>query len=136
MYDKTYTLERIGAGENVNGTFHLNNAGRLFFAKEVNKFISHEVKMVRFNGTTKFDVIDRVDLHAPLLKCIKEFEKFFKRNTNSGFYIDGFNCINVDEYPIKTVREGFINALAHRNYERTSSFIEFYIFDDCKLWKT
>ena len=86
--------------------------------------------MVRFKGTTKFNAIDRVDLHAPLLECIKEFEKFFKRNTNSGFYIEGFNRINVDEYPIKAVREGFINALAHRNYERSSSFIEFYIFDD------
>lgn len=40
------------------------------------------------------------------------------------------NRINIDEYPIKAIREGFINALAHRNYERSSSFIEFYIFDD------
>ena len=130
MDDKAYPLERIGAGENVNGAFHFNNAGALFFARNVNKFLSHEIKMVRFKGTTKFNAIDRVDLHAPLLECIKEFEKFFKRNTNSGFYIEGFNRINVDEYPIKAVREGFINALAHRNYERSSSFIEFYIFDD------
>lgn len=130
MSDKSYPLERIGAGEVVNGKFHLNNAGALFFARDVNKFISHEIKMVRFKGITKFDAIDRIDLHASLLKCIQEFENFFKRHTNSGFYIDGFNRVNVDEYPIKAVREGFINALAHRNYERTSSFIEFYIFDD------
>ena len=130
LKDKSYPLERIGAGEVVNGEFHLNNAGALFFANDVNKFLSHEIKMVRFKGITKFDAIDRIDLHASLLKCIKEFEKFFKRHTNSGFYIDGFNRVNVDEYPIKAVREGFINALAHRNYERTSSFIEFYIFDD------
>lgn len=130
MGDKSYPLERIGAGEVANGTFHLNNAGALFFALDVNKFLSHEIKMVRFKGITKFEAIDRIDLHASLLKCVDEFEKFFKRHTNSGFYIDGFTRVNVDEYPIKAVREGFINALAHRNYERTSSFIEFYIFDD------
>ena len=61
---------------------------------------------------------------------ISEFERFFRRNTSSGFIIDGMNRINIDEYPIKAIREGFINALAHRNYERSSSFIEFYIFDD------
>lgn len=130
MDDKSYLLQRIGAGEKVNDVFHFNNAGALFFARDVNKFLSHEIKMVRFNGTTKFDAIDRIDLHTSLLICIEEFEKFFKKHTNSGFYIDGLNRVNVDEYPIKAVREGFINALAHRNYERTSSFIEFYIFDD------
>ncbi len=130
MEDKSYPLERIGAGEIVNGTFHLNNAGALFFARDVNEFLSHEIKMVRFNGITKFDAIDRMDFKGTLLVGIREFEKFFKRNTASGFIIEGMNRINVDEYPIKAVREGFINALAHRNYERSSSFIEFYIFDD------
>ena len=130
MEDKSYPLERIGAGEKINGVFHLNNAGALFFARNVNKFLTHEIKMVRFKGNTKSDAIDRRDLRASLLICIEEFEKFFKKNTNSGFYIDGMNRVNVDEYPLKAVREGFINALAHRNYERTSSFIEFYIFDN------
>lgn len=130
MDDKSYPLERIGAGEIINNTFHLNNAGALFFARDVNEFLSHEIKMVRFNGTTKFDAIDRLDFKGTLLIGIREFEKFFKRNTASGFIIEGMNRINIDEYPIKAVREGFINALAHRNYERSSSFIEFYIFDD------
>lgn len=128
--NKAYLLERIGAGEIVNGVFHLNIAGALFFAEDVNKFLSHEIKMVRFKGITKFDAIDRLNFKGSLLMGIKEFERFFKKNTNSGFIIDGMNRINIDEYPIKAIREGFINALAHRNYERSSSFIEFYIFDD------
>lgn len=130
MDNKAYLLERIGAGEIVNGVFHLNIAGALFFAVDVNKFLSHEIKMVRFKGITKFDAIDRLNFKDSLLMGIKEFERFFKKNTNSGFIIDGMNRINIDEYPIKAIREGFINALAHRNYERSSSFIEFYIFDD------
>ena len=42
--DKTHVLKLIGAGEDVNGEFHLNNAGVLFFAKNITKFISHELK--------------------------------------------------------------------------------------------
>ena len=57
--------------------------------------------------------------------------KIFSQVLLFKFYIDGLNRVNVEEYPLKAVREGFINALAHRNYERTSCFIEVYISDDC-----
>lgn len=46
------------------------------------------------------------------------------------FFIDEVSRVNVDEYPIRAIREAIINALAHRNYEISSSFIEFYIYDD------
>lgn len=128
--NKAHVLKLIGAGEEVNGEFHLNNAGVLFFARDVTKYLSHEIKMVRFNGVSKMDVIDRVDSNSSLLIFIEEFENFFKKNTRSGFYIEGIKRVNIDEYPIKAIREAVINALAHRNYEITSSFIEFFIYDD------
>lgn len=128
--DKSYVLKLIGAGEDVNGEFHLNHAGILFFAKDVSKYLSHEIKMVRFNGVTKFDAIDRMDSSNSFFIFLDEFENFFKKNTRSGFYIEGTRRVNVDEYPIRAIREAIINALAHRNYEISSSFIEFYIFDD------
>ena len=128
--DKTHVLKLIGAGEDVNGEFHLNNAGVLFFSLNITKFISHEIKMVRFNGVTKFDAIDRVDSSSSFLIFLDEFENFFKKNTRSGFYIEGTKRVNIDEYPLKAIREAIINALAHRNYDISSSFIEFFIFDD------
>ena len=128
--DKSYSLQRIGAGDEINGVFHLNVAGALFFAKDVNKFLSHEMKMVRFKGISKFDAIDRVDSTSSLLKLLDEFEKFYKTNSRSGFFIEGVERVNVDEYPIRAIREAIINAIAHRNYEISSSFIEFYMYDD------
>lgn len=128
--DKTHVLKLIGAGEDVNGTFHLNNAGILFFAKDVTKYLEHEIKMVRFNGVTKFDAIDRVDSSSSFLIFLDEFENFFKKNTRSGFYIEGTKRVNIDEYPIRAIRESIINALAHRNYDISSSFIEFFIFNN------
>ena len=129
--NKSYSLQRIGAGEEINGVFHLNVAGALFFARDVTKFVSHEIKMVKFKGISKFDAIDRVDSSSSLLIFLNEFEKFYRRNTRSGFFIDEVSRVNVDEYPIRAIREAIINALAHRNYEISSSFIEFYIYDDC-----
>ena len=125
--DKSYSLQRSGAGEEINGVFHLNVAGALFFAKDVNKFLSHEMKMVRFKGISKFDAIDRVDSTSSLLKLLEDFEKFYKTISRSGFFIEGVERVNVDEYPIRAIREAIINAIAHRNYEISSSFIEFYM---------
>ena len=80
-------LEYIGAGEiDINGIFHLNNAGALFFAKNLDKFdIDHEVKMVRFNGNDRVNITDILITNKSIFILIKEFERFFKNNTKLGF---------------------------------------------------
>ena len=54
-------LECIGAGKiDAKGIFHLNNAGALFFAKDISKFgLNYDVKMVRFNGVDRRIIIDQ-----------------------------------------------------------------------------
>ena len=42
-------LSMLNAGYMENGIFHFNNAGALFFAKDITKFnVPHEIKMPRF----------------------------------------------------------------------------------------
>ena len=42
-------LSMLNAGYMENGIFHFNNAGALFFAKDITKFnVPHEIKMARF----------------------------------------------------------------------------------------
>lgn len=125
-------LEYIGAGEiDINGIFHLNNAGALFFAKNLDKFdIDHEVKMVRFNGNDRVNITDRLITNKSIFILIKEFERFFKNNTKLGFIVNDFERIDIPEYPISAVREALINALAHRNYKMVGNCITFYIYDD------
>ena len=125
-------LEYIGAGKiDYTGTFHLNKAGALFFAKDITKFdIEHEIKMVRFNGTESFNIIDKLFSHESFFKLIKDFDNFFERNTRIGGTVKGWKRIPIPEYPIEAVREAFINAIAHRDYLLTGGCITFYIYDD------
>lgn len=125
-------LEYLGAGKiDYTGTFHLNKAWALFFAKDINKFgIEHEIKMVRFNGIEAYDVIDKLVSHESFFKLINDFDNFFTRNTRMGGTVKGWERIPLPEYPIEAVREAFINAIAHRDYGLTGGCITFYIYDD------
>ena len=125
-------LEYIGAGKiDKNGVFHFNRAGALFFTKDISKFnLEHEVKMVRFNGEQRLEIIDKHFTDSPFLKLINEFNNFFYQNTKLGGIITGMKRTSIPEYPIKAVREAFINALAHRDYTLTGDCITFYIYDD------
>ena len=125
-------LEYVGAGKiDKNGIFHFNKAGALFFAKDISKFdLEHEVKMVRFNGTERLEIIGKHFTESSFLKTMKEFDSFFNQNTKNGAIVTGMKRTPIPEYPIKAVREAFINALAHRDYTLTGDCITFYIYDD------
>lgn len=125
-------LEYIGAGKiDKNNVFHFNKAGALCFAKDISKFdLEHEVKMVRFNGRERLEIIDKHFTKSPFFKTIKEFDSFFKQNTKMGGIVTGMKRTPIPEYPIKAVREAFINAIAHRDYTLEGNCITFYIYDD------
>lgn len=125
-------LEYIGAGKlDKNNNFHFNKAGALFFAKDISKFnLDYEVKMVRFDGRERLDIIDKHFSENSFLKLIIEFNSFFKKNTKTGGIVTGMERISIPEYPIKAVREAFINAIAHRDYTLIGDCITFYIYDD------
>ena len=125
-------LEYIGEGKiDKNNVFHFYKAGALCFAKDMSKFdLEHDIKMVRFNGTERLEIIDKHFTESSFFKLIKEFESFFNQNTKLGGIVTGMKRTPIPEYPIKAVREAFINALAHRDYTFKGDCITFYIYDD------
>lgn len=130
--DTEQILECIGAGKiDSKGDFHLNNAGALFFAKDLSKFgLDYEVKMVRFNGNDRREIIDQLTITTSIFLLLNNFEVFFNKNTKNGTVIQGLKSYNIPEYPIEAVREAFVNALAHRDYSLHDDCIIFYIYDD------
>lgn len=124
-------LSMLNAGTIENGIFHFNNAGALFFAKDITKFnIPHEIKMARFKNGDRLDIIDRKVSHNTIISLLNDVYLFFKRNTRISSVIVGMNRIDLEEYPFEVVREAIINAIAHRDYKISSSPITFYIYNN------
>ena len=124
-------LEIIGAGESEKGIFKLNNTGALFFAKDIEKFnIDYEIKMVCFNSKDRDNIVDMKISKKPILKLLKEVHSFFKLNTREKFIIQGFNRINIPDYPYDAIREAIVNAIVHRDYTIKNTFISLYIYSD------
>lgn len=113
-----------------DGEFRPTNTALLFFGKNPSDYIpQNEIKIARYQGSTRSEIIDRKDLKSPLYEMIEEVELFFKRNTRLAHKIIDFKRIDIPEYPYEAIREGLINAIAHRDYKRTGP-IMFSIFDD------
>lgn len=55
---------------------------------------------------------------------------FVDRNTRHPMRIVGLNRIRLDEYPVEALREGLVNAVAHRQYEDGGRKIMLEVFSD------
>jgi ATP-dependent DNA helicase RecG len=67
-------------------------------------------------GSDEF--IDDKIFEGPLAKILERGEKFIKRNmrTSVSFRSTGLQTLDRAEYPSEAIREGLVNALAHRDY--------------------
>ncbi len=113
------------------GKFHPTNTGILFFSGEVSNYIPQNViKMARFKGATRANIIDSKEIKGPIYRMIDEVEIFFKRNTRIANKIVDFKRVDIPEYPYPAIREALINAIAHRDYNRSGAQIMVSIYDD------
>jgi len=123
-------LYELDCGELVDNHFAINNVGLLFFAKQPEKRLKQSyVTCVRYHGNTMSSAIDRKDFYGDLISQVEAAEDFVKRHTRLAFKMDGFNRIDIEEYPYTAIREAIINAVCHRDYDlQNNIFVN--IFDD------
>ncbi|MGB5933496.1 MAG: helix-turn-helix domain-containing protein [Anaerolineae bacterium] len=120
----------LHAAQEIEDRLVPTTAGILLFGKEPQRFLPQaEIRLVRFKGTTRTDVIDEMRTQDTLLEMLDEAEKFARRNTRRAMKVIGFESVRIDEYPFKAIREAVVNAVAHRNYE-APGYIQVNIFDD------
>ena len=95
-----------------------NNAGVLFFAKEVQKFISWSVfTVVLFKDKEGADVIDRKEITGSLFEIVDKVMDFVKLYAKVAYKFTGKpQRENIYEYSFEAIREAIINSVMHKNY--------------------
>lgn len=76
------------------------------------------------------DPRDHEDIRAPMPLAVERAMAFVDRNTRHPMRIVGLNRIRMDEYPMEALREGLVNAVAHRQYEDAGRKIMLEVFSD------
>ena len=124
-------LLNLGVAEKQGGKLLFKNGGTLFFAKNPQRYLRHaNMTCVAFKDTEGVAALDRKDLSGNFLDIVAEAENFVERNTRTGFRIKGFRREDLPDYPIEAVREGFVNALMHRDYFEKGANVLLKIFPD------
>lgn len=128
---RDFIVKTIKAVQEIDGSLKLTNTAILFFCDYPQEFIPQSgIKIARYRGNSRIEFIDSQELTGPFYKILDEVEIFFKRNTRLASKIVEFKRVDIPEYPFEAIREAVVNAMAHRDYNRTGSNIQTDIFDD------
>jgi ATP-dependent DNA helicase RecG len=109
----------------------LNNAGVLLFAKDPVHILPHAaISCVLFKGDKKVHIIDRKIFEFDLLSNIDQAMAFLERHLNLSYEIKEIRRTEIFEIPKEVLREGVINAVAHRDYFERGANVVVEIFDN------
>jgi toxin-antitoxin system, toxin component, fic family len=131
-------LRARGFVKKFNGTEYLTNAAVLLFAENIQQFYPNcRIRFVRYGGNaeqvgTNININKDVNIEYPILRIIdkaREFiatqlREFTALNQDTGMFQ------NVPEYPEFSWLEGVVNAVTHREYGMSGSYIKITMFDD------
>ena len=73
---------------------------------------------------------DHEDIRGPAPLTIERALAFIGRNTRHPMRVVGLNRVKLDEYPAEALREGLVNAVAHRRYDDAGRKIMLEVFAD------
>ena len=122
-------LENLKVAKRQNSKIILNNAGALFFSKDLSRIYSHtEIACGAFKGTDKVYVLDSARFNTDLIGNVEGAMSFLWKNLRARHELipRSTRRINVLEIPDKAL----INAVTHRNYRSRGVFIQLEIYDN------
>ncbi len=109
----------------------LNNAGVLFFAKDIDFLLNHAIVVcVLYKGTKKVHILDKKDFKENIVENIDNAILFVKRHTNVEYRIEKIQREEIPDIPDIALREAIINAVCHRDYFDRGSNVLIEVFDD------
>ena len=109
----------------------VSNGAILLFANDHREYFPDAcIRLGRFLGTDKTNVLDLVDLRDPISIALDQILKFIRRHTSTAATIAESKRKDIPQYPSAAVREAVINALVHTDYSIKGCSINIAIFDD------
>lgn len=136
--DNEQVLRARGFIRERDGKICLTNAAVLLFAKNIRQFYQNcRIRFIRYDGMraqvgTDINIIRDVSLDYPLLKIIDEARSFIATQLREFLALDekSGKFQVVPEYPPFAWLEGIVNAVTHREYAMTGSYIKVTMYDD------
>jgi predicted HTH transcriptional regulator len=126
---KNTLLNKFQVLEEVNDKIKPKNIAILFFGKNIPKSLpQYEIRLTKFSDDEGTVILDFVDLKDPIFPLLDKCKNFIISNTKTAQEIIGFDRNDIDEYPYEALREGIINAVAHRDYNIDSAPIMISIY--------
>ena len=124
-------LINMGCARRQGPRLTINNTGVLFFAKNPSNFLPQaRVACVLFQTPERLHILDRKDLEGGLLENLHQAEVFLLKHLPVRYEIRGMDRIEHPEFPAAALREGLVNAFAHRDYSVRGGNISIEIFPD------
>lgn len=109
----------------------VNNAGALFFARDIGDFLPHaRITLLAFKGTEKRFIYDRKDVQDDLLTQFNEAITFLMKHLNVRTEIRGVDRHDIYELPLEALREAVVNALMHRDYSIRGTQVSVEVYED------
>lgn len=103
----------------------------MFFSKKPSDFF-HQAKVVAAltpGNDISIPPADKKDFDGTIPEQIEDSSKFLMLYLREGNVIEGFKNERREEIPLTVLREGLVNALAHRDYT-VSGPVRLFIFQD------
>jgi ATP-dependent DNA helicase RecG len=136
--DTEQTLKARGFIKEKDGKEYLTNAAVLLFATNIQQFYPNcRIRFIRYDGTfahvgTEINIIRDYSIELSLLRIIDKTKEFIATQLRE------FTALNaqtgkfqiVPEYPEFAWLEGIVNAVTHREYAMSGSFIKVTMYDD------
>jgi predicted HTH transcriptional regulator len=108
-----------------------SNGAVLLFANQLKEFFPDAViRLGRFLGTDKTQIIDQQTLEMPISTALDPIIAFIRRHTSTAAKFGEIRRKDFPQYPPEVVREAVINALLHTDYSIKGASIQIAIFDD------
>ncbi|MDO9536721.1 MAG: ATP-binding protein [Thermoplasmata archaeon] len=110
---------------------HLKNAGVLLFCQRIGKFHPQAtITCILYRGDTKYKILDRKEFDTDMLSNFNSATIYLHSKLNTEYIIKGGPREEKLELPENALREGLLNAIAHRDYFVTGANILVEIFSD------